>query len=83
MKFTSTMGAVNYMAKRGWKLDRTVFCHLAKIAYCTTSWLSMLRATTKLPKALNTRPTVNKDKLEQIQNCLRKISSELMTVKLY
>lgn len=25
MKFTSTMGAVNYMAKRGWKLDKTIF----------------------------------------------------------
>lgn len=25
MKFTSNMGAVNYMAKRGWKLDKTVF----------------------------------------------------------
>ena len=30
MKFTSTMGAVNYMAKRGWKLDRTVFLSLGK-----------------------------------------------------
>lgn len=30
MKFTSTMGAVNYMAKRGWKLDKTVFLTLGK-----------------------------------------------------
>lgn len=25
LKFTSTMGAVNYMAKRGWKLDKTIY----------------------------------------------------------
>lgn len=64
IKFTSNMAAINYLAKRGWELDKTVFLGSGKNNVLHYILKKMVRSDDEILQGLHVRDDVSSERVK-------------------